>query len=744
MSMRTNRPASTKNRSDAGAADGLRGQIERVTFHNEETGFAVLRVTMHGKRDPVTVVGSVPVVTPGEWISAEGRWVRDREHGLQLKADRIETHAPDSAAGIQKYLASGMIKGIGPVYATKLVEKFGAKVFEIIENESARLQEVEGIGRERRIRIKEAWAEQRQIREIMVFLHSHGISTSRAVRVFKTFGEEAIARIQGDPYCLAREIHGIGFKTADAVAERLGVARDSILRIRAGLAHALDEASADGHTGVVSNELVRITASLLGVDPSAVSGVLREEIGQGALAETEIERQTVVYLPPMLHAERLIADRIRALARRPSPGYPVIDHDAAVEWVRNKTGKSLSASQEAALRLTLGSAVTIVTGGPGVGKTTLVNSILRILTAKRVRCILCAPTGRAAKRLSESTGMEAKTIHRLLEPRAGGGFLRDENHPLSGDLFVMDEVSMVDTQLMARFLRAMPKAGNLLLVGDPDQLPSVGPGLVLRDLIASRVVPCAHLDVVFRQSGASHIVEAAHAINSGTLPELDTGKDGDFFFIEREDTDAAADTVVELVTARIPKKFGLDPIRDIQVLSAMHRGTLGVGRLNEKLQQALNPDSTMAVERFGANFRPGDKVIQKRNNYDKDVFNGDIGVIRYVVPEERELRVDFDGRSVTYDFGELDEIDPAFAITVHKSQGSEFPCVIIPVAMEQFVLLQRNLIYTGVTRGKQLVIVVGQKKAFAAAIRNHEVARRQTGLGAWLSDAAPPADGDPR
>jgi exodeoxyribonuclease V alpha subunit len=722
------RAMAMKPNPSVGETDALRGLIERVTFHNEETGFAVLRVKIRGRRELVPVVGSVAVVSPGEWIMAEGKWARDREHGLQFRADRLETQPPDSREGIEKYLASGLIRGIGPVYAKKLVEKFGEQVFDVIENQSARLQEVGGIGAERRKAIKQAWADQRVVREIMVFLHTHGISTSRAVRIFKTYGAEAIDRIRTDPYCLARDIHGIGFKSADSIAERLGLAGDSLLRIRAGLAHVLDTATGEGHCALPRATLMASAASLLSVQESRAEDVLADELARGALEADRIEGEELIFSPVLRRAETVIAERIGRLAAKTSAGYPPIDFAKALEWVQEKTGKVLAASQVVALRLALERSLAVITGGPGVGKTTLLNSVLKILRAKGVRCVLCAPTGRAAKRLAESTGLEAKTIHRLLEPAPRGGFRRDEQTPLEGDLFVMDEVSMVDVPLMSRFLRALPRGGNLLLVGDPDQLPSVGPGLVLRDLIAT--APCAKLDVVFRQEGGSSIVTSAHAINSGYVPELAADGNGDFFFVDREESEAALETLIELVRTRIPAKFGLDPLDDIQVLAPMNRGTLGVRNLNASLQAALNPSrgDGMEVERFGVTFRAGDKVIQTRNNYDKDVFNGDIGRVERVVAEDREVRVRFDDRVVVYEFGELDELDPAFAITVHKSQGSEYPCVIIPLAMEQYVLLQRNLLYTAVTRGRRLVVLVGQKRALAAAVRNHTVRERCSGL----------------
>ena len=710
--------------------DGLSGLVERITFHNEDTGFAVLKVKVKGRRDLVPVVGVVAAVSPGEWITAEGRWERSRDHGMQLRATDIRCHAPTSLEGIEKYLGSGLIRGIGPVYAKKMVAKFGEKIFEIIENSSARLEDVEGIGSGRRQQIKAAWAEQRVVRDIMVFLHSHGISTSRALRVFKLYGEEAIVRVRANPYLLARDIPGIGFKSADAVGAKLGFGHDSILRARGGLQHVLSEATAEGHTALPRAALLSTAGQLLGVDEGIVVGALDREVADGHLTVEEIAGDSMVFLPALRAAEETIAETVRRLSAQP-PKYPDIEFEKALGWVQQKTGKTLSPSQVDALRQVLGSRVVVVTGGPGVGKTTLLDSLLKILAAKRVRFLLCAPTGRAAKRMGESTGCAAQTIHRMLEILPSGGFKRGKQHPLDTDLVVVDEFSMVDVPLMAALCRALPSHGSLVLVGDPDQLPSVGPGSILSDLLASGAVPSVRLTEIFRQAEASRIVRAAHDIRHGRVPEEAGEKNTDFAFLPREEPEEIAKLVVRLVREEIPRRLGLDAVRDIQVLAPMHRGSLGIRELNTALQAALNPPhpDRAEVERFGTKFRAGDKVLQTRNNYDKEVFNGDIGRITSIDGDQRQVCIEFDGRPTVYEFNELDEVEPAYAISIHKSQGSEFPAVVIPLAMQHFLLLQRNLLYTGITRGKRLVVVAGQRKALATAVRQNDTRHRHGGLG---------------
>src|SRR6516162_1138577 len=720
---------------DKASTEEVSGLIERVTFHNEENGFCVLRVKVRGQRDEVTVLGSLPSVSAGEWLEAEGWWVRDKEHGLQFKARLMKTVPPTTVEGIERYLSGGLVKGIGPVLAKKLVGRFGAEVLGVIENRVAELQSVDGIGPKRRQRIEEAWQEAKQIREIMLFLHSHGVSTSRAVRIFKTYGEQAIEKVRSNPYALAKDIYGIGFATADQIAQRVGIPKDSINRAKAGIDHALLEATSDGHCALPLGKLKTAAVKLLEVPEPTIEHALSEMLGGGSLLQEEIDGEPLVFLPHLRKAEEGIAARIRRLGEG-QPLYPPIDFEKAVAWCQKRTGKTLASSQREALKVVLANRVVVITGGPGVGKTTLVNSILMILRAKNVKCLLCAPTGRAAKRLTETTGVEAKTIHRLLEiDPATGRFSRNEAHPLSCGLLVVDETSMVDVPLMHSLLRAVPNQSGLILVGDVDQLPSVGPGTVLHDLIESGAVPTVRLTEVFRQAANSRIITNAHGIRRGQMPDMRGAEQAsDFHFVERDEPEKIAATLVKLVKERIPQRFGFDPIRDVQVLCPMNRGSLGVRELNTALQQALNPAKAGedVAERFGWRFQMRDKVIQTENDYDKDVFNGDIGTIERINAVEHEVTIRFEERVVKYDFGELDEVSLAYAVTIHKSQGSEFPAVVIPLATQHYMLLQRNLIYTGITRGKKLVVLIGQKKALAIAVRNDRPQRRYSGLHASL------------
>ena len=719
------------------APEKVGGVVERVTFQSPDTGFCVLKIKVEGKSDLVTVVGTAAEIRAGEWVEARGRWVQDARWGVQLKADSLSTAPPGTVQGMRRYLGSGLVRGIGPGLADRLVEAFGGDVFDIIENQPERLKEVPGIGAERCRRITEAWNEQQHIRRIMVFLHSHGVGTNRAFRIFKQYGQDSIRQLTEDPYCLARDIHGIGFRLADQVAASLGTAPDSPRRVRAGVEHVLQELTLQGHCAYVRDRLAERAGELLEVPVAAVQEGVATGLAAGSLVEVDVptRRQAdLVALPRLQAAERELAADLAGLADR-RPVDPVADPRKAVAWVEQQTGLQLAESQKDAVAMALRHRVLVITGGPGVGKTTLLDSILRIHRARKKKVVACAPTGRAARRLAESTGVPAKTIHRLLEFNpATGGFRHDRSHPLKGDIFVVDEFSMVDVVLAWQLVAALPPGAVLLIVGDRDQLPSVGPGRVLADIIESGRLPVAVLDEVFRQAASSAIVTNAHRINAGLMPlsgnrsgRAGEGQLEDFYFIERDDPEDIENLVVDLVARRLPGRLQVDPIRDIQVLTPMRRGNLGTGNLNLRLQAELNPRGE-ALERQGVTWRAGDRVMQTVNNYDKDVFNGDAGVIRSLDAATGELAVDFEDRRCVYSVRELDELVHSYAATIHKSQGSEYPVVVIPLHGQQHVLLQRNLLYTGVTRGRRLVVLVGSRQAVARAVKNRDSGHRVTTL----------------
>jgi len=710
------------------------GFLERITYHNEENDFVVARLQEKGKRELTTLVGNLSGINAGESLRLSGRWVHSKKFGEQFQVETFEVTVPATIHGITKYLGSGLIKGIGPVMAERITRKFALETLDIIEKTPERLSEVEGMGPKRITMITKAWEDQKEIKEIMIFLQGHGVSAAYSAKIYKQYGNQSIGIVKENPYRLARDIHGIGFITADKIAQNIGIDPGSLIRAKAGVVYVLNQLTEDGHVYYPEADLIREAQEILKVDP----GIIIKAIGELSrekeiIVEDVDETHQAVYLAPFHVAETGVCNLLKRLQASPSPVRP-IHQEKAIEWVQQKLHIELAEKQKEAILLAASSKVLIITGGPGTGKTTIITGILRIFHQLRLKILLAAPTGRAAKKMSEATGWEAKTIHRLLEfsPQKRG-FKKDQDNPLEADIVIIDETSMVDTLLMYNLLKAVAPQSHLILVGDVDQLPSVGPGTVLKDIIHSEMFTVVRLTEIFRQAQESMIVVNAHRINQGEFPYFkgDRKEPTDFYFIQEEDPEKVLSGLMTLCSERIPKRFGFHPVRDIQVLTPMHRGTIGVINLNLELQKTLNPDPAGIIH-GSRTFKLGDKVMQIVNNYDKEVFNGDIGWITRINREDQELTIDFEGKLISYDFSELDEVVLAYAISVHKSQGSEYPAVIIPVTTQHYMLLQRNLIYTGITRAKKLVVLIGTKKALAIAIKNNKPQRRFTTLSGRL------------
>ncbi|GCD45659.1 ATP-dependent RecD-like DNA helicase [Streptomyces paromomycinus] len=721
----------------------VEGVLERITYANEETGYTVARVDTGGSGDLLTVVGSLLGAQPGESLRLEGRWSSHPQYGRQFTVENYTTVLPATIQGIRRYLGSGLIKGIGPVMADRITGHFGLDTLDIIEKEPKRLVEVPGLGPKRTKMIGDAWEEQKAIKEVMIFLQGVGVSTSIAVRIYKKFGDSSISVVKNQPYRLAADVWGIGFLTADRIAQAVGIPHDSPDRVKSGLQYALSQSTDQGHCYLPEEELIAAAVKLLQVDTGLVIDCLGELAGdpEGVIRETVPSPEggnpiKAIYLVPFHRAETSLAAQLLRLLRTQEdrmPSFRTVAWDRALPWLANRTGASLAPEQEAAVRLALTEKVSVLTGGPGCGKSFTVRSIVELARAKKAKVVLAAPTGRAAKRLAELTGAEASTVHRLLELKPGGDAAYDRDRPLDADLVVVDEASMLDLLLANKLIKAVPPGAHLLLVGDVDQLPSVGAGEVLRDLLAENCpVPAVRLTRIFRQAQHSGVVTNAHRINEGVLPIVEGVND--FYLFVEEDSEEAGRVTVDVVARRIPAKFGLDPRRDVQVLTPMHRGPAGAGTLNGLLQQALTPARPDAPERRsgGRVFRVGDKVTQIRNNYEKGhsgVFNGTVGVVLKINRDEQWLTVLTDeDEEISYDFDELDELAHAYAVTIHRSQGSEYPAVVIPVTTGAWMMLQRNLLYTAVTRAKQLVVLVGSRKALGQAVRTVSAGRRWTAL----------------
>ncbi len=713
----------------------ITGVVEKVSFFSESSGFSVLRLKIKEDRDLVTVVGCVAAVTMGQHIEAVGCWQNDKTWGIQFKATHLVVIPPDTLEGITKYLSSGMVKGIGQHLAKVLVKAYGMEVFTVIEDHPEQLLGLPGIGKKKLLQIIAGWSEQKAIKKIMLFLHSHGVSTSRIARIFRVYGDDAVAMVSANPYRLIHDIPGIGFKSADQIARNIGMPMDSPMRARAGIGYTLQELSLEGHCKVPEPMLLAAFRRLLTIPEVVLEEALRQELSIGTIVAVEDEGEKSYYLVSLYRAETGVAKSIRRIMQGVLP-WKHLDSAKVIPQAEKHSAIELSESQRSAVALALSSKFIVITGGPGVGKTTIINTILHILEAQELTVLLCAPTGRAAKRLSEATGMEAKTIHRLLE---FDPFLRDfrrgHSNPLEADLVIVDEASMIDVVLMNRLLSAISSRSALIFAGDVDQLPPVGPGFVLADMINSGAVPVVRLTEIFRQAESSKIIVNAHRINRGefTIPSHNAGEElSDFYVVPSESTADIQRRLLLVVDDRIPERFGFDRLNDIQVLTPMNKGPLGTRALNALLQERLNPHPRRKIVRYEVIYAEGDKVIQLVNNYDKEVFNGDIGRIAVVDEEESTITILYDGREVLYEFGELEEIALAYAITIHKSQGSEYPAVVIPLSMQHFAMLERNLVYTAVTRAKKLVMIIGDPRALSTAVGNKRSSQRMTGLAAMI------------
>ena len=721
----------------------LEGQVERITYTNEETGYTVARVRAQEHPEPVTVVGNLIAPAPGEFMKMKGEWHNHPRFGRQFKVSSHRIVLPATVQGIQKYLGSGLVKGIGPVMASRIVKKFGEKTLEVIEHRIDDLTRIEGIGDKRVDMIRKAWDEQKEIRDVMIFLQEHGVSTAFAVKIFKKYGWDSISLLKENPYRLATDIHGIGFLKADLIADKMGFEKSAPVRAEAGILYVLQSLADEGHVLYPYEALITKCLEILEVDREVVlraigalglEGRIVIEDLNSDLAEFEANRKAV-YLSRFYISEKGIEEYLKGLIQSPR-GLRTIEVDKALAWVQERIHLDLAAKQVAAVKRALTEKVMVITGGPGTGKTTIIHALIQIYRGMRARVLQAAPTGRASKRMEEATGYPARTIHRMLEYSfRKGGFQRSQDNLLEADVLIVDESSMIDTILMYHLLKAVPSGALVVLVGDVNQLPSVGAGSVLKDIIRSGAVPVVELTEIFRQAEKSLIVVNAHKINQGVVPGAGSSKDihEDFYFIEQEDPDSTLKVIMELVCDRVPKRFNLDSVEDIQVLSPMHKGVVGTENLNLQLQGALNP-SKYELARGGKGLRLHDKVMQVRNNYEKEVFNGDIGRITAIDTERGEVTVTYEGRPVPYDYPELDEIALAYAISVHKSQGSEYPAVIMPILTQHYILLQRNLIYTAVTRGKRLVIMVGTRKALAMGVNNNKIMHRYTNLAEMIRE----------